>query len=418
MSSLEHRKAEQRIRFINGEGNILSNTTVKVKLVNHQFLFGCGAFDSLPATSDVNVRKADAYIDKKYPDKSFFEERMNMWLEVFNYGTLPFYWGGFEPKEGEILTDSRMRAAKMLQQNNVKVKGHPLCWHTACADWLMDYDNATILQKQLDRIYRDVTAFRGVIDIWDVINEVVIMPVYDRYDNAITRICKDLGRVRLVKEVFDAAKSANPDAALLINDFNLSESYRILIDGCLNAGVPISAIGIQTHQHQGYMGQEKLEDILERFSVFGLPLHFTENTLISGELMPKDIVDLNDYQVDEWPSTPDGEERQKKEWAEMYRILFEHPMVEAVTGWDFADGAWLGAPSGLIRKDNTTKPAYHELKRLIHEEWHTEGELRTDENGSIILNGFKGEYEISLQGKTMKFNLNGKSKDDIIEITI
>lgn len=159
MSSLKHRKAVQRIRFIDREGNILSNTSVKVKLVNHQFLFGCGAFDSIPATSDVHVRKEEDYIGKKYPEKSFFEDRMKKWLEVFNFGTLPFYWGGFEPKEGEILTDSRMKAAKMLQQNNVKVKGHPLCWHTACADWLMDYDNATILQKQLDRIYRDVTAF-------------------------------------------------------------------------------------------------------------------------------------------------------------------------------------------------------------------------------------------------------------------
>ncbi|MDF2612109.1 MAG: 1,4-beta-xylanase, partial [Lachnospiraceae bacterium] len=226
----------------------------------------------------------------------------------------------------------------------------------------------------------DVTAFRGVVDMWDVINEVVIMPVYDRYDNAITRICKDLGRVRLVKEVFEAAKAANPDSILLINDFNLSESYRILIDGCLNAGVPISAIGIQTHQHQGYMGQKKLEDILERFSTFGLPLHFTENTLLSGNIMPADIVDLNDYQVDEWPSTPEGEERQKKEWAEMYRILFEHPLVEA--------------------------------------EWHTEDEMRTDENGNITLEGFKGEYEIVLQGKTIKFYLNGNSNDDVIEITI
>ena len=47
--------------------------------------------------------------------------------------------------------------------------------------------------------------------------------------------------------------------------------------------------------------------------------------------MPSDIVDLNDYQVDEWPSTPEGEERQKNEWAQMYRILFEHPLVEALT---------------------------------------------------------------------------------------
>ncbi|MBB2181858.1 endo-1,4-beta-xylanase [Lachnospiraceae bacterium MD1] len=419
-SSLAHRKAVKKIRFIDIEGNALSNTLVHVKLVNHQFLFGCGSFDSLPATSEADMGQSNVNHDMKMPEKSFFEDRVNKWLEVFNFGTLPFYWGRFEPKEGEILTDSRMRAAKMLQKNHVKVKGHPLCWHTACADWLMDYDNATILQKQLDRIYRDVTAFRGVIDIWDVINEVVIMPVYDRYDNAITRICKELGRVRLVKEVFDAAKSANPDATLLINDFNLSESYRILIDGCLNAGVPITSIGIQTHQHQGYMGREKLEDILERFSVFGLPLHFTENTLISGDLMPKDIVDLNDYQVDEWPSTPEGEERQKKEWSEMYHILFEHPLVEAVTGWDFADGAWLGAPSGLIRKDNTIKPVYHELKRLIHEEWNTEGDLRTDENGNVILNGFKGEYEITLKGRMVNFTLdgNGDSKDDVIEITV
>ncbi len=414
--SFTHRKAVQKVYFADKEGNRLANTSVKAKLVNHKFLFGSGAFDSLPATSDVDMGTIDFYHGDDKPQRRFFEERVEKWLDVFNYGTLPFYWGGFEPNEGEVLTDSRMRAAKMFQKNHVKVKGHPLCWHTSCANWLMEYDNATILQKQLDRIHRDVTAFRGVIDMWDVINEVVIMPVYDRYDNAITRICKDLGRVRLVKEVFDAAKAANPDAVLLINDFNLSESYRILIDGCLNAGVPISAIGIQTHQHQGYMGREKLEDILERYSVFGLPLHFTENTLVSGHIMPPEIVDLNDYQIPEWPSTPEGEERQKQEWAEMYRILFGHPLVEAVTGWDFADGAWLGAPSGLIRKDNTTKPAYHELKRLIHEEWHTEEELHTDENGMISLEGFKGDYILSVQGKEVQYTLDENTGDTVITI--
>lgn len=417
-SLLEHRKATKRICLKDANGNAISNASVKVKQVNHEFLFGCGAFDSLPATSEVDMGKIDFYHGKDMPDSKFFQTRVDKWLDVFNYGTIPFYWGGFEPTEGDVLTDSRMRAAKMLQENNVRVKGHPLCWHTACADWLMEYDNATILQKQLDRIHRDVTAFRGVVDMWDVINEVVIMPIYDRYDNAITRICKDLGRVRLVKEVFDAAKAANPDAVLLINDFNLSESYKILIDGCLNAGVPISAIGIQTHQHQGYMGREKLEEILERYSSFGLPLHFTENTLLSGHIMPPEIVDLNDYQVDEWPSTPEGEERQKKEWSEMYHILFEHPLVEAVTGWDFADGAWLGAPSGLIHKDNTTKPAYHELKRLIHEEWHTEEELKTDENGFITLNGFKGEYEISVAGKVGKYTLSDKGETSVEAVCI
>ena len=122
-------------------------------------------------------------------DHRSYQDRVQKWLQVFNYGTLPFYWGGFEPVEGQPLTESRMRAARLLQQHGVRVKGHPLCWHTACADWLMQYDNKTILQKQLDRIQREVSNFKGVVDMWDVINEVVIMPVY-RSDNAVSRICR------------------------------------------------------------------------------------------------------------------------------------------------------------------------------------------------------------------------------------
>lgn len=416
MSNYEHRKATSEFKFVDKAGNPVSNTEVSYKLKNHKFMFGCGAFDSLSVTTKETPENKEFYNNVILPKKPFFEDRMNKWLQVFNYGTIPFYWGGFEPKEGDPQTESRMNAAKYLKENGVRVKGHPLCWHTACADWLMDYDNKTILQKQLDRINRDVTKFKGVVDIWDVINEVVIMPVYDRYDNAITRICKDLGRVKLVKEVFDAAKAANPDAMLLINDFNLSESYRILIDGCLNAGVPISAIGIQTHQHQGYMGQKKLEDILERFSVFGLPLHFTENTLVSGEIMPPDIVDLNDYQVEKWPTTPEGEERQKNEWKEMYEILFNHPLVEAITGWDFADGAWLHAPSGLIREDNTCKPSYYELQRLIKEEWTSEGTVKTDENGYAKISGFKGEYEVSAHQCNTSVTID--SNNEIITVVV
>lgn len=258
----------------------------------------------------------------------------------------------------------------------------------------MKYDNETIMKKQLERIDREVSGFKGVIDMWDVINEVVIMPIFDKYDNAITRICKEKGRVGLIKTVFNEAKQMNPDATLLLNDFNTSTNYEILIDGCLEAGVPISAIGIQSHQHQGFWGAEKLEEVLDRFSHFGLPIHFTENTLISGDIMPAHIVDLNDWQVDDWPTTPEGEIRQANEIEEMYRILFSHPQVEAITTWDYRDGAWLGAPSGFIRKDNSKKPSYEMLKKLTHEEWWTDVELTTDENGVITCYAFKGTYDI------------------------
>ncbi len=400
-----HRYATTRIQIKDENNEPLVHTKVNAKLVNHEFLFGSGAFDAVTMYTTDADKKIDFYQEFQKIDTNIYADRMEKWTKVFNYGTLPFYWGQYEPTEGDVQFENRIKAAKYLVAKGAKVKGHPLCWHTACADWLMDYDNTTILDKQLKRIDRDVSAFRGLIDMWDVINEVVIMPVYDRYDNAITRICKDLGRVGLVKEVFQAAHTANPDAVLLINDFDLSESYRILIDGCLNAGVPISAIGIQTHQHQGYRGMAWLEDILDRFSVFGIPLHFTENTLISGDIMPSHIVDLNDYQVDEWPSTPEGEERQAREWKEMYERLFAHPLVEAITGWDFADGAWLHAPSGVIREDNTEKPSYYTLKKLIHEEWTTNEDLMTDENGFITLEGYRGRYHITAREHTTEFDL-------------
>ena len=399
----EHRRATATLRVVDAAGRPVAGRRLRIDQTEHDFLFGSGAFDAIP------------YANGKQDDP-FFRDRMDKWLRLFNYGTMAFYWGGYEPREGEPQYESRMNASRFLTGNGKTVKGHPLCWHTACADWLMAYDDKTILDKQLERIHRDVTAFAGVIDIWDVINEVVIMPVFDRYDNAITRVCKRYGRVALVKEVFDAAKAANPKALLLINDFNLSEKYARLIADCLDAGAPIGAIGLQTHQHQGYMGARKLDEILKRFEGFGLPLHFTENTLVSGHLMPPHIVDLNDYQIPEWPTTPEGEARQAREWEEMYRILFDHPLVGAVTGWDFADGAWLGAPSGVIARDNREKPAYHALQRLIHGEWETHGEVVTDEAGRAEVTGFKGGYALTGDGCAARFRLDGSA--DAIDVRL
>lgn len=396
--NLSHRMVTKKIHFSDASGNPLAEKEVHVKQTNHCFLFGCGAFDFL------------SYLDKKDEE---YKTLTDYWLDLFNYGTLPFYWGRFEHEEGQPQTVQLMEAAKYLKDKNVTVKGHPLCWHTACADWLMKYDNETILKKQLERIAREVTGFKGVIDMWDVINEVVIMPIFDKYDNAITRICKEKGRVALIKEVFEKAHECNPDAVLLLNDFNTSINYEILIDGCLNAGVPISAIGIQSHQHQGYWGKEKLEEVLERFSSFGLPIHFTENTLISGEIMPAHIVDLNDWQVDEWPSTPEGEERQSKEIEEMYRTLFEHPLVQAITTWDFRDGAWLNAPSGYVRKDNTLKPSYHMLRKLVKDEWWTDTRVKTDSEGNATVEAFKGDYCFEVGGMSGKARLTDNEIMDI-----
>jgi GH35 family endo-1,4-beta-xylanase len=206
--------------------------------------------------------------------------------------------------------------------------------------------------------------------------------------------------------MFEAARETNPNAILLINDFDVSSAYDILVEGCLEAGIRFDVIGIQSHMHQGWWGVEKTLKVLENFERFNLPIHLTETTLVSGHLMPPEIVDLNDYQVSDWPSTPDGEERQAEQAIQHYKTLFAHPLVQGITWWDSSDGGWLNAPAGLLRKDGSVKPAYEELMKLIQGEWWFHSTpLVTDDHGQIQLGGFLGDYELSFDGSQIPFQL-------------
>ena len=76
---------------------------------------------------------------------------------------------------------------------------------------------------------------------------------------------------------------------------------------------------------------------------------------------------------------------------------------------DFNDGCWLKAPSGVVREDNSEKPVYHTLNRLIHGEWETHAELVTDSEGCLSLTGFKGSYLLETAGGKASLRLDGDS---------
>jgi hypothetical protein len=126
------------------------------------------------------------------------------------------------------------------------------------------------------------------------------MPVFDKEINGITRLAYDRGRIAMVRMAFDEARAADPGLTLLINDFDLSSAYECLIEGVLEAGVQIDAIGLQTHMHKGYRGEEAILAAVDRFARYGLPLHMTESTIPSGDVMPPEIGDLNDYRIPYW----------------------------------------------------------------------------------------------------------------------
>ena len=238
----------------------------------------------------------------------------SVWLGIFNTATLPFYWAGFEPLQGQPDTRRLRNAALWFRDRGVALKGHPLVWHTLAPPWLSDLSDDEVESVVRARVKREVSEFAGLVDTWDAINEVVIMPVFsnEAQRNAITRLCSRRGRIPTVRLAFEEARRANPGVTLVLNDFDMSTAYECLIEGVLEAGVRVDAIGLQSHMHQGYWGEEKTVGILDRCSRYGLPLHMTETTLVSGDLMPGEIEDLNDYQVPSWPSTIEGEERQAR----------------------------------------------------------------------------------------------------------
>ncbi|GAA1166773.1 endo-1,4-beta-xylanase [Nesterenkonia sandarakina] len=394
---LAHRRAQATLTVTGEDGSPLAEQDVLVRQRDHAFGFGCIGFELID------------WINGRSQDETGDAELARRWTALFNKATLPFYWGRFEAVRGEPKTAELRAAAQWFKDRGVGVKGHPLLWHTLTAPWLMDLGAEQIDQALRERIRREVADFSTVIDTWDAINEAVIMPVFTAEPNAVTTLARQKGRVAMLRLAFEEARAANPEATLLLNDFDMSTGYECLIEAALEAGVEIDRLGLQSHMHQGAWGEEKTHDVLERFSRFNIPIHFTETTILSGTPVPEHISDLNDWQVSaaQWPSTEEGEARQAEEIQAHYRRLFAHPAVESLTYWGLPDkDMWLNAPGGLLRRDGSPKPAYDRLHELIKGEWWTpETPLRTDEAGRVSLEGFLGGYELEVDGAVASFEL-------------
>ncbi len=393
------RRVTGRVRLVDGSGRPLPGATATVEQTDHTFGFGNIGFDFVEwiggAPESPDGREIEYFGGAVQPEP---QRLAADFLELFNTVTLPFYWRGYEPVRGRTESLRLRRTAEWFGERGVTVKGHPLVWHTLTPSWLLALGDDEVEAALRSRIRDVVTGFAGVINLWDAINEAVILPVFTAEANAVTRLTQRKGRLGMIALAFEEARAANPAARLVLNDFDLSENYERLIAECLEAGIEIDALGLQTHMHQGYRGEEQVWEVMERFARFGLPLQLTETTLLSGDLMPPHIEDLNDYVVDEWPSTPEGEARQADEIVRHYRTVFAHPAVESLTYWGITDhGSWLGAPVGLLRADGSRKPAFDALHKLIRDEWWLAATpVIADADGVLEVTGYPGSYRVDV----------------------
>ena len=405
----KYRIGSAALRLLGPNGKSLtSGSIVSIEQKQHKFLFGCNIF-KLNRCRTAN-------------DNAAYAERFS---GLLNFATLPFYWWNYERQRGKPDDDRTEEIVRWCKSQNIITKGHPLAWNYAQPRWLPG-DTEAAMRLQMNRIERCTKRFENEIDIWDVVNEATH---YDRpgcKERApiLTEAIDKMGVEAYVRQAFKRARSGNPKATLLINDYRTDPSYAEKVISKLldDSGQPLyDVVGIQSHMHGGYWGPQKAWETCERFAKFGKPLHYTETTLVSG----KQGWELQKLRKDpnfRWDSTPEGEQRQAKQVAEFYCVLFSHPAVEAITWWDFTDqNAWQRAPAGLIGTDMTPKPAYNELKQLIKGKWWTQVETTTDAAGNAEFRGFYGQYEVAAiiggQKLTGTFKLD-KSEKETIEVRL
>jgi endo-1,4-beta-xylanase len=159
--------------------------------------------------------------------------------------------------------------------------------------------------------------------------------------------------------------------------------------------VPFDGIGIQAHEPRTMrFPLDRVQEILDQYASLGKELHITEFTPASSRQKI-----TGSHREGVWDEAAQADYAVK-----FYQVCFAHPSVRAITWWDLCDqGSWLPG-GGMLRADMTPKPAYEQLKRLIHEEWKTESSGITDAGGRFVFRGFCGRYQLlfDVQGRKLE----------------
>jgi endo-1,4-beta-xylanase len=351
-----NRKREAILVVTDSTGKPLSGTPVTMELVRHEFLFGCNLFEfDRYATDDEN---------------RIYKRRFE---ELFNAATLPFYWRSYEWRKGEPDYPKTDKLIAWCRERGIRMKGHPLLWgHKAgVPPWSNGLPSSESQRQRVEEILR---RYQGKIEFWEVVNE----PSH------------------IVEPKIDApyrwARAVDPTAHLIVNDYQAMAdgrpSFFRLLTAAKQSGVPYDGIGIQAHEPRTMrFPLDQVQRVLDQYAELGKDLHITEFTPTT-----------NGASVSGWRAGATWTEELQADYAEkFYRVCFAHPRVVAITWWDLCEsGSWLEG-GGLLRKDFTPKPAYHRLRKLIHDEWSTKVVAKTDADGIVAFTGFRGEYRITVK---------------------
>jgi endo-1,4-beta-xylanase len=261
-------------------------------------------------------------------------------------------WERVQPRRGEFSFAEADALVDLAVRHERRVRGHPLVWDQQLPAWVAEGDwDADELEAVLrDHVRTVVGRYRGRVAVWDVVNE----PFEDDGSWTPSVWYRVLGE-RYVTIAFEAAREADPDATLVLNEIAAEHEgpkARALLElarRLARRGVPIDAVGLQNHTAAGdHPRRRRLGELMAHYREAGLDVEITE---MDVEIGPGD--DLDD---------------QAAGYAAAAEACAAAENCRGLTVWGVTDRySWIGAERRPLPFDSEgrPKPAFEALRSAL-----------------------------------------------------
>ena len=272
-------------------------------------------------------------------------------------------------------------------KNNMHIVGHALVWHNQLADFMKTTGSRSEFKKHVENhINTVVSRYKGKIDTWDVVNE-----AFNENGSLRPSVFKKQMGENYIEDVFKLAETADPDADLIYNDYNLYKPAKRagvlkMVKKLQENGTKINAIGVQAHWRLNSPSLMEIEQIILDISDLGVEVMFTELDvtvlpnpweLVGAEVTQNFSKFEGDPKMDPYPKgLPKSVEKQlAKRYEDIFKLFIKHQdKISRVTFWGVMDKhSWLndwpikGRTNYPLLFDRNYQPkkAYNKLINLI-----------------------------------------------------